>query len=66
LAHISWERQAILAPSFAAYRKLTRFPVNIIQSHVHDFTGTQAESRQQQQYRPVALPGKTISVASLQ
>jgi hypothetical protein len=33
---------------------------------VHDFTGAQAESSQQQQYRSVALPGKAISVASLQ
>jgi hypothetical protein len=66
MAHISGERQAVLTATFAMYGQLARFPVNVLQCHMHDFAGPQAEPRQKEQNRLVALPGRALLMAGSQ
>src|ERR1035437_1542782 len=64
-ADISGNGQTVVSLPFAPHQHLAAVPINILQSHGPPFSGPQAEPRQQEQNRVVALAFDRALVATV-
>jgi hypothetical protein len=61
--HIRRQRQSILLMSFSSDSQFAIAPVNIVQRHVYNFTGSQTETSEKQKDRVVTLVSNPSLVA---